>query len=467
MFRVTVKTNVEEKYCIFEERVLLSNALEQMGVAQNKPCGGKGICGKCKVYVNGEEVRSCVTYVDRDVTVEVQVRKHDIQGITEGVMPEVERKPLVETGYGMAIDIGTTTIAAYLYHFPEGECVKTFGLPNTQAEYGADVISRIGFCEEGGLPKLQSKVVEQIRRLTEEFAGVKVEKYVITGNTVMLHLLTGMNPKGIAYAPFTPMSLFGAWYENVYLPRCISAYVGADITTAILASGMCKHNKAFLVDIGTNGEMALWKNKELICCSTAAGPALEGASISQGMLAVDGAINKVFIRDNQIRYTTIHNEKAKGVCGTGLLDAIACMLELEIVDDTGYLEEPYEIGDSGVYITPVDIRQVQLAKSAIRSGIDTLLRCSEVSCDELEAFYIAGGFGSYISIDSAIKIGLLPKEIRNKVTVIGNGAGIGASMILQNQDLLAKAEQIATSARTEELATSEYFADRYIENMMF
>jgi len=467
MFQIVVKTDFEEKTQFFEERILLSEALEQMGFAQNKPCGGKGLCGKCVVRANGEEVRSCVTYVEGDMVVEDIRQQGDIRGMTEGFMPKVEGRSLVEEGFGMAIDIGTTTIAAYLYEFPEGRCVKTFGLPNTQAEYGADVISRIEYCERGGLSELQGKVVEQIRKLAQELAGVRIEKYVITGNTVMLHLLTGLNPQGIAYAPFIPESLFGEWWEQVYLPRCISAYVGADITTAILASGLCAHKCAFLVDIGTNGEMALWKNSELFCCSTAAGPALEGANISQGMLAVEGAINKVYLVDGKIQYTTIQNVEAKGICGSGLLDAISCMLELEILGDTGYLEETYEIGNSGVCISPDDIRQVQLAKAAIRAGIETLLHKSETSYQELEAFYIAGGFGSYISIDSAVKIGLLPEEIRDKVIVIGNGAGNGAAMILQSEECLRESERIAAHAHTEELATSAFFTDSYIENMMF
>ena len=271
----------------------------------------------------------------------------------------------------------------------------------------------------------------------------------------------------MAKAPFTPKSLFGKWYDNIYYTRCISSYVGADITTAIIASGMMRDKVSFLVDVGTNGEMVINNNGKILCCSTAAGPAFEGANISSGMLSVSGAINKVYIEDGEIRYTTIDNEKPVGICGTGLIDAVACMIELGIVDETGHLQDDFEIGSSGIYITPSDIRQLQLAKSAIRAGIDTLLYKSNISCTELERFYIAGGFGSFINKESAVTIGLIPKEILDKVEVIGNGAGAGACMLLLNGDLIKETERLANEAETIELSSDDFFMNSYIENMMF
>lgn len=464
MFTILIKTKDTELLHTYDEKILLSDALAKAGISHDKPCGGKGTCKKCSVIANGEKVLACMTYADTDTIIDYTSNCEDIQGIVFSKDIQFEKNPLLNSGYGLAVDVGTTTIAGYLYKFPEGKCIKSIGLPNLQKTHGADVISRIEFAKSGGLSTLKNELFIQIETMTE---GYNIDKYVITGNTTMLHFITELDPSGIATAPFTPMSLFGKWHENIYYPRCISSYVGADITTAIIASGMINDNASFLVDIGTNGEMAVFKDGKLFCCSTAAGPAFEGANISAGMLGISGAINKVYIESGKICYTTIDNKKPVGICGTGLIDAVFCMLKMGIIDETGYLEDDFEIGDSGVYITPADIRQLQLAKSAIRAGIDTLLNKCNVSLSDLDNFYIAGGFGSFINKESAAGIGLIPKEILDKVTVIGNGAGAGACMLLLNSDLIKESEKIADNAKTIELSSDEFFMNSYMENMMF
>ncbi len=464
MFTLTIKTNNQTIKKEYNDKILLSDALSDAGIHQLKPCGGNGICGKCKVIANGHEVLSCKTYIDSDTIVDYTAKSDNIQGLTDGVAKSFNKKPLVQNGYGLAVDIGTTTIAGYLYSFPEGDLVYTKGVLNTQAEFGADVISRIEYSDKGGLKQLQQKVTEQIKLLAQD---KKIEKYVITGNTTMLHLFTGLDPSGIARSPFTPKSLFGDWHGNAFLPPCISSYIGADITTAILASDMMESKVSFMVDIGTNGEMVLCKNGKLYCCSTAAGPAFEGAGISRGMLAASGAINTVYIENGKLKYTTIDDKPAAGICGTGLIDAVACMLELEAIDETGFMESDFEIADSGIFITAEDIRKVQLAKSAIRSGIDTLLHESGTNLEEIEVFYIAGGFGSFINKTSAAKIGLIPREVVDNVKSIGNAAGNGAAMILQSEECLEESKHIAGCAEVVELSQSPFFMDKYVENMMF
>lgn len=464
MFTIRIKTENTEQVYKYNEKILLSNALENAGIHLDKPCGGKGTCKKCSVIANGKKVLACMTYVDSDTTIDYTTDYGDIQGIVFLKEIVFNKKPLLNNGYGLAVDIGTTTIAGYIYKFPEGECVKSIGLPNPQKTHGADVISRIEFAKSGGLHTLKQELLNQIKALSE---GYTIDKYIITGNTTMLHFITGLDPSGIAVSPFKPMSLFGNWYDNVYYPRCISSYVGADITTAIIASGMMKDKISFLVDIGTNGEMALLKDGKLTCCSTAAGPAFEGANITSGMLGISGAINKVYIESEKLCYTTIDDVKPVGICGTGLIDAVSCMLKKGIIDETGYLENDFEIGDSGVYITPTDVRQLQLAKSAIRAGIDTLMNKCMISYSDLDNFYIAGGFGSFIDKESAAAIGLIPREVLDKVTVIGNGAGAGACMLLLNCDLIKESEIIADSANTMELSSDEFFMNSYMENMMF
>lgn len=448
----------------FEHGTVLSDAFDSLGVIYNKPCGGNGVCKKCVVIANGRKVLACKYILTYNTNVELINNFTNIVGLTDSIIPEFECDPLVYEGYGMAVDIGTTTIAGYVFKFPECRCVKVCAVPNSQAQFGADIISRIDYSGRGGLGVLQERLLTHISELSE---GYKISKYVITGNTTMLHFLTGKDPTGIATAPFTPKSLFGQWYGDMYLPKCISAYIGADITTAILASSMLKDKTSLLVDIGTNGEMVLCHDERLICCSTAAGPAFEGALISQGMPAVPGAINSVYIANGSIGYTTIGDEAPNGICGTGIIDAVACMLSLSVIDENGYLEKAFEIGDSGIFLTPDDIRQVQMAKSAIFSGIEALLYECGLNYSDIDEFYISGGFGSYINKANASYIGLIPSELANKTVIIGNGAGAGAEMLLMCKEFIEVTEKICARAETIELSSNGFFVDHYINNMMF
>ena len=466
MFTVVARSEDFETKGVFYDKILISDALEQMGIVQHKPCGGKGICGKCKVIANGVEVCACKTYVQEDTYIKYTTFKSDVQVVTDSFVTDFEINPLVKEGLGMAVDIGTTTIAAVLYKFPGGEKLCSVSAPNNQAVYGADVISRIEYALKGGLEKLQGIVSGQIAQFSEK-ADSDIETYVITGNTAMLHLLTGKNPSGMATAPFVPESLFGCRMEKAYIPGCISAYVGADMTCAILSCGMLEDKVSFLVDIGTNGEMALWCNGKLVCCSTAAGPAFEGAGISCGMLAQAGAIDKVYIEDGEIKYSVLENKAPVGICGTGIIDALACMIKAGIIDETGYLEEDFQIGDSGICITAGDVRQIQLAKAAIRAGIDTLIHHCGINCDDIERFYIAGGFGKFINIDSACEIGLIPREISKKAIAAGNAALGGAEMILLSGECMKKSDEIADMAEVVDLTRGEYFMEKYMENMFF
>jgi len=481
---VFIHTASQTIVCQIQKPITISDLLRQQGLDAALPCNGHGLCGKCKVQATGtlsapgdSEMRhltpeeraagirlSCQATIQGNAHIYYNTKSTHIQGLTSGLMPDFLKNPLTgeQQCYGAAVDIGTTTIAAYLYHLPECTLCGTASAANPQAQYGADVISRIEYAEGGGLEALQMAVQSCVSKLLSQLHS-DISVCVITGNTTMLHLWHGLDPSGIARAPFTPKSLFGSWDGKYYFPRCISSYVGADITTAILASDMMRHNRAFLVDIGTNGEMAYYRDGALSCCSTAAGPALEGVGISSGMLAAPGAIQHVRIEDGKLVCSVIGDGAATGICGSGLIDAIACLLKLEVIDESGYMEEPFELGDSGIFITPKDVRQVQLAKAAIRAGIETLVS----NCSEIEVFYIAGGFGSYLDADSCETIGLIPPGMKDRIQVIGNAAGNGAAMILQSKDCLAQADAIAKSASVIELSESAVFMEHYTNSMFF
>ena len=236
---------------------------------------------------------------------------------------------------------------------------------------------------------------------------------------------------------------------------------------AILASDMLSGGVQLLADIGTNGEMALAKDGKLLCCSTAAGPAFEGAGLSCGMPAAPGAVRAVWREGDAIRFETVQDQPARGVCGSGILDALAVMLETEAIDDSGFLEEDFAIGDSGVQIDQRDVRQIQLAKSAICAGLITLLEEEGVDAADVERFCIAGGFGSSMNFDSACAIGLFPAALRDKTGFIGNGALGGASMLLMNKSLRERSEQMAQQATELSLSASPAFMDYYVDCMSF
>ncbi len=464
MFNVIVKTEDKEIELSYSAPQLASKVLLDAKIHQMKPCGGRGVCGKCRVILNGESVLSCKTYIDKDSLIQYNTNKTSVQGITEGIMQKLDMNPIIEEGFCAAIDIGTTTVAGYIYKFPDCELKKSLCVPNPQAEFGADVISRIEHFKNGGGKDLQDAVLKAIREITD---GFKIDKYVISANTTMQYLLVGKDPISLGIAPYVADDLFGKWYDNMYIMRSQSSYVGSDVVSGVLSSGMYKKDNSLLIDIGTNGEMVLKINDKMICCSTAAGPCFEGAGISCGAQAIDGAINSVYLENGEIKYTTIGDEKPVGICGTGLIDAISCLLKTGIIDETGYMEEDYYFCDSDVFISLEDIRKFQLAKSAIRSGIDTLMNYAKITASQIDNFYIAGGFGSFLNIESAVSVGLIPEDLKDKAVPIGNGAGMGASMILLNKDFIKTTEELADSMETVMLSDSEFFMDKYIENMMF
>ena len=490
MLEAYIHTSDNNIRCRTEHTETIADILEKNGFFLSKPCGGNGKCGKCAVRAEGslspltaeeqrlrssgllhsnERLACCAAITgEAHIYLDTACSNFSVQSVTRGKMPEFikDAPEALKEGYGIAVDIGTTTVAAYLYHFPDGIQERSLCYPNPQAAFGGDVISRIEYANSGGLKDLQEKICGLLKQIIGEF-GKPPKKLVITGNTTMLHLLTGLDPASIAVAPFRPASLFGIRKGKVYIPPCISAYVGADITCAVLASAMTEKSCSLLVDIGTNGEIAFWDGKRLMCCSAAAGPVFEGAGISQGMIAANGAISKVQYINGEYIYETVGGRAPLGVCGTGLIDMIACMLQSGALENTGFTAQDTEIGSSGIFIRREDVRGVQLAKAAIRAGIETLLRKSGRKAEDIEAFYLCGGFGSYLNYESCAAIGMVPPGLSERVQVIGNASGTGAAMILQSDSCRIQAEKTAREAESTELSADPLFMELYCDNMMF
>lgn len=469
-----------------------------------KPCGGHGKCGKCQVFAQGElsepcetelallskdelerGIRlACLTYAYGDCEVKTVVQSKNAQIVTCGAELDLVLKPSF-SDHGVAIDIGTTTLAARLYDV-NGVIRAESSRLNSQSAYGADVISRIEAALDGKAHELATAIRTDINNIIRELAasaGIyaqSIQSVVITGNTVMLSLLTEQDTEPFSHAPFRAERLFGetlaaselglselAPAAHIYLPPCISAFVGADTVCALLATKLHEHNTAMLVDIGTNGEMAIWHGGRLTVCSTAAGPAFEGVGISMGMRGETGAIDKVTFSDGKLNAHVIGDGAPIGICGSGLVDAVAYMLDAEILDETGAMEyEPFMIS-SPVRLLQSDIRMLQLAKSAICAGLLTLTESAGLDTSAIPLLYIAGGFGNYLNKQNAAKIGLLPAALANNSITVGNAALGGASMLLLNSDVRATAKQIAAMAETLELSTSKVFSEHYMLGMMF
>jgi len=418
--------------------------------------------------------------------------------------------------YGAAVDIGTTTVAVYLADLRTGRNIDVAAELNAQASFGADVISRIHHADAspGGLRHMRERISNQIDAMIADLAARngldprRIYGVALAGNTTMIHLALGLPPRQIAAAPYLPvtvepltlpadeLSLNIAPGGLVYVLPGISAYVGADIGAAILASGMTdSEDPSLLIDIGTNGEIALGSSRRLITCSTAAGPACEGAHIRHGVGGIAGAVSKVGLRDENLVFETILGERPIGLCGSGIADLLAILLETGVVDETGRMIAPGEEGAPGfmkerlvladgepafvlvpeaesavgeaVVFTQKDVREIQLAKAAIAAGIDTLVEASGIGWDEIGRLYLAGGFGNYIDKASAVRIGLLPSRLSDRIEAVGNAAGKGALMALLSTRQRKKCSEIADRAEYVELSSSPRFQEAYIDRMTF
>lgn len=497
-------------------------ALRNANIFLPMPCGGRGRCGKCAVLVKGNfpspgpeeaellkrgaperegyavRVACLCPSAEGEVLIPAGVgRRVSVAGVSGGHLVYDGSGG----GYGVAIDIGTTTISALLFSFETGEAVSSAHEMNRQAVYGADVLSRIDCANRDGVGELSRCIVSQLNGMLSRLisdsdvdAG-RVCRIVAAGNTTMLHFLTGLDPKGIGVAPFIPESLFGderAAGElfpmfrdaELYLPPSVSAYVGADITCGILAAGIAEQSGArLLIDVGTNGEMALSSGMRTTCCSTAAGPAFEGATISMGMPAVSGAVCGVSNDGGIISCRTIDDARPSGICGSGMISAVRLMLETGVLDGSGrILERAHEferfvvkhdgelsfvLGESGVSLTQRDIRNIQLAKASIAAGALVLLKNAGITPDAVETLYLSGGFGSTIDPAEAAGIGLIPHELAGRTVASGNTSLSGAARMLFSRADRRRAAEIASAATEISLSSSAGFMEEYIEQMPF
>lgn len=469
----------------------------------DKPCGGKAKCGKCKVFSKGmlspltekerqflteEEIKrgmrlACMTKLLGDAEI-YTFETANTRIATDGVEVQYTLNPFFNK-YGLAVDIGTTTLVIGLYSF-QGELLGKMGALNPQTQFGADIISRIETVLNGQSVELQKMIVSEIERLAFilcEKNGInliEIDGAVITGNTAMLYLLTKTPVDGLAHMPFSLFRPFGETITvkelgetafcpdmKIYIPPCVSPFIGADTTCALLTTSFWNREDRFmLVDIGTNGEMVFFDNGHMYVCSTAAGPAFEGVGISCGMRGEDGAIEHLHVENGKTYFQIIGGKEPKGICGSGVIDTVAYLLETEQLDETGYMEADALLVD-GVSFTCKDVRAVQLVKGAIYAGFTTLLRTVGVEPNAVDSFMIAGGFGGYIDLQNASKIGLIPNVWVPCARILGNAAYNGAVALLLDVSMREKCASAIQNIDVIDLSTNSMFMEEYVEGMMF
>ena len=486
---IRIHTQDGTRTAVANDGEILLSALSRAGAVVSAPCGGRGRCGKCAVRAEGnfeimpsEDSKplepgytlSCRARVRGDA--DVYLTESETSILAGGRVSEFETDG--EAGYGVAVDIGTTTVAAYLLNLKTGKTEALRTMLNPQRGHGADVISRLTYAMESpeNARLLQKEILRAIHEMTtdmlmERGIAQSVVGRAFVGNTVMMHLAGGYPVRSLAAAPFTPyyVKAHNAALDgtSALLGGCISGYVGADTVAAALACDLDRAEEtSLLIDIGTNGEIVLTHKGRFVSCSCAAGPAFEGAHIACGTGAVRGAIDHARMEDGKIAFSTIQNAEATGICGSGLIDLIALLADEGEISPVGRMTEDVYLTDR-VYLARADIREVQLAKSAIASGISILIEVMGIRAEDVQRVYVAGGFGNYINIENACKIGMLPKQFMGKIEFVGNAAGDGAKRMLLSASMRARAEEIREKTEYIELASHPSFADLYADNLIF
>lgn len=530
------------------------DVLRKNGVDIATDCGGTGTCGKCKIqfvglppdptpadrhHIDPNDVVSgcrlaCTHQVTRPSTIEIGDQRLN-EGTPHRIAPPGDRhdhlgrrgeaaansnaaeedgRTLAEggsgqpvSGYGIAIDIGTTTLTVALFDLASHERLRTAVIRNPQRTYGADVISRIAYVRregEAGLQEVHLSVISALNQLIAQLSeGVSVSaesirRAVVVGNPTMLHLFLDVSPVGIDVSPFVPAFTGAVRRSAASLtldvhPRAVvetlpavSAYIGADIIAGLLATrfGDCPARRLFL-DIGTNGEIVLAGGERLFACSTAAGPAFEGASVVQGMLASPGAVESVRVHDGGVTCGVIGDQAATGICGTGLLSAVSELLRVGLIDPSGrFLRDESALdarfegegrearfrltdGATPVYLYQRDVRELQLAKAALRAGIEVILSNADVAADDLVEVLVAGAFSSGLMGDDLVETGLLPPVASTRIRGVGNAAVRGAAHVLLDETKAATAKELVERVEYVELSGNREFSQLYPRRMAF
>jgi len=481
-----------------EDGTLISDAAKEAGVTIELPCGGKGKCRRCMVEISSgggpsSRVLACSTPVSGNVSVTIPQREGGVVASSDHRSLKVKSvSPMVKfdgDNYGLAVDIGTTTVAVSILDINNGLDLYSAAGENRQRLRGEDVLTRIQYAEDGGTEELRKLALESINDLIDvcldrRCSPNSVRAAYISGNTTMLHLFLGVDPSPIRAEPYEPVfkekELTGKESglridpaARVVCMPSVSAYVGGDITSGIVASGMdSADDLALLIDVGTNGEVALGNKDLMIVCSSSAGPAFEGGGVTSGMLARIGAIDSVRIIGGKISFTTISSGKPRGICGSGLIDLLAELFRNGWTDKRGSFTDkaPTELGPEGrflrivdhITVTQDDLRTMMLTKAAIYAAAESLVKNVGTDIRNISRIYIAGGFGSFIDLENAVSIGLFPDVPRSNYTYLGNASLEGAKYALISSSFRARVAKVFKRMTYLDLGSDPTFFEEYM-----
>ena len=472
----------------------LIDVLHEFGV--EFPCGGKGTCGKCKVRLLEGEIEitathrqkieqlgifedwrlACCSSCTSDITLEIEQFNYLI------LADETEFDFSPGEGFGIAVDLGTTTLVTQLIDLKTARVMAVETMLNPQVKFGSDLISRVQACLDGHSLKMTQMIRFTIGKMIRQMLkklDVAIRKIVLVGNTVMQLIFSDCDVSPLSAYPFrttnlgmksfTPSELNWNFLvsESIQFYPSIGSFVGSDILAGIVATGLHKKsNYTALIDLGTNGEIVLGNCDRIVCASTAAGPAFEGANISMGMRALTGAISSLKLEKDHIEASVIGNTTPKGICGSALIDAIAIFRKLELIGMFGEINsgEEYISLPGKVKLTQKDINEFQLAKAAIAAGLTILANNLSIRLTDISELYIAGGFGNYINIEHVVETGMIELPVE-KIHKMGNTALIGAKIflfsdLLNNNDILSNTKLI-------NLEGDPSFQDIYVDKMLF
>jgi len=506
----------------------LIEAAGQAGIILNSVCGGKGICKKCLVNLepDNRQVLACQHHIQSDliVTIPPDSRFFEQKILEHGIATQIDFLPDIHEKYqkkgsknkifGVAIDIGTTTVVAKLINMRDGQCKATQSALNPQSRYGDDVVSRIAYAQtDEKLAELNKTIIDCINQLIGRLCkkaaidANHIYEICIVGNTTMNHIFVKLPVKQLGQAPYKAFSLDAHDLPpdelalrinsagNVHTVENIAGFVGSDTTAVALAVDInSAEDLTLTIDIGTNGELVLGTKDKLYAASCAAGPALEGARITCGSRAAEGAIEAVVVNEDDIDLDVIGDCPPRSICGSGLIDAVAVLLDLGIVDSTGRFAKADTLRDSvspaiasrirqingqpafilaensdsrPVFLTQRDIREVQLAKAAIRAGIRLLEKKISITDCDIEQILLAGAFGNYIRRESALRIGLLPDVPLERIRFVGNAASSGAQIILLSSQARQEARELARKIEYVEIAHEPDFQAVFADSIVF
>jgi uncharacterized 2Fe-2S/4Fe-4S cluster protein (DUF4445 family) len=523
MSHFTITFEPEGRQISVHRGASLLEAAGMAGIVLNTFCGGRGTCKKCLVRLepSGREVLACQYFINDNLTVTIpqESRLFEHQILESGISPTTESSRTIyekyrrfaqtDDIYGIAVDIGTTTVVAKLINLNDQRLLATKSDLNPQTQFGSDVISRITYGQTvEKAAQLQKAIIGCLNHLISGLCSkVSIEngqiyEVCVVGNTTMNHIFLGFPLIQLGQAPYKAYSLdahdlpprkLGININskgNIHTVENIAGFVGSDTTAVALAANIDSEDKiTLIVDIGTNGEIVLGNKEKLYAASCAAGPALEGATITCGSRAVDGAIEAVIVAEDDIVVDVIGSSTAQSICGSGIIDAVAVMLDLGIINSSGRFVEPKKLNGNvsdaifariftkghepafsltkNVFLTQSDIRHIQLAKAAIQAGIILLEKEASIEQNHIEQILLAGAFGNYIHRESALRIGLLPDIGLHRIHFIGNAAASGAQMALISEQARLRASQIARQIKYVEIAQKTDFSGTFTKCLSF